>query len=63
MAKQCRHYRVLAAPELGEGWLRCCDCGREYQADAPNRHQVHAKQERGAARDGPQRPAREGTGR
>jgi len=32
----CRHYRIEAMPERGANWLRCLDCGREYQADRPS---------------------------
>lgn len=36
----CRHYKLTAIPERGAGWLRCLECGREYQAERPNSHQV-----------------------
>jgi hypothetical protein len=32
---RCRHYNAAAAPELGPDWLRCPDCGREYNARNP----------------------------
>lgn len=30
--RHCRHYSAVLAPELGAGWLRCPDCGREYDS-------------------------------
>lgn len=37
--RNCRHYGAVAAPEIGANWMRCPDCGREYDPTHPGRIQ------------------------